>query len=655
MKSKNKFLNQILCVLLCCSLLLSSAAAFSEVFKSALALEQEGTEPDFSLSEVATDEGNGTEKPVDKLDLPPSVPPLSSSGYLMIHNTSIPYRALIEDMYEDYFTEEDPVTEKTGGKVGSGSYSGSYSYTVTFTSDEPLKEAYEVTIYDEYYGSTWGCGKYLVYLADGDNKLYIDLAIGNVAKIKLPAGTSYTVEQTNAPTDQFYSGLGGWYDSDDNFVGSGTVSGTITAASSGEVRQDWYYTNLHMATLRLARFSRMPDPYGQPTAFDDGSSITFRIKLSMAPGYDIDPILEEYTASQFHIFDNITADIDGVYDLPFFSLQPDDEGYLTFELKYNEEIVIYIPEGTAYSIEELGDYRPNWYRYYPDEEAMVGPEPEFKLVILPIEEKTVDYAFDLRKDTSLIKYFCINYYAGDLTVSKKVSGTAADPEEEFEFTVTLEGTYEFAGETKTADSINGSYGDMYFEKGVAKFTLKDKESKTALDIPDGLTYKVVESNSKGYRIESTGEEGKIVVNKEAKAEFVNYKDLPEKPAESTTKPNESTTKPVESTTKPNESTTKPAESTTKPAEPTTKPVESTTKPVEPTTKPVEPTTKPVESTTKPVEPATKPIESTTAPAETAPDAPNTGDANYLSMWITLSAMSLLGLAILFPKAIRKEQ
>ena len=50
---------------------------------------------------------------------------------------------------------------------------------------------------------------------------------------------------------------------------------------------------------------------------------------------------------------------------------------------------------------------------------------------------------------------------GNLTVSKTISGNAADSTKAFDFTVTL-------GDT----SINGTYGDMSFTNGVATFTLK---------------------------------------------------------------------------------------------------------------------------------------------------------------------------------------
>lgn len=57
---------------------------------------------------------------------------------------------------------------------------------------------------------------------------------------------------------------------------------------------------------------------------------------------------------------------------------------------------------------------------------------------------------------------------GDLTVSKVVTGGAADRGTEFHFTVEL-----------SDKSINGAYGDMTFTDGAAEFTLKDGDHKTA--------------------------------------------------------------------------------------------------------------------------------------------------------------------------------
>ena len=82
----------------------------------------------------------------------------------------------------------------------------------------------------------------------------------------------------------------------------------------------------------------------------------------------------------------------------------------------------------------------------------------------------------------------------------------------FTFTVTL-----------SDDSISGTYDDVTFKNGIASFTLKHGESKTATGLPAGITYSVVESDNSGYTVTATGTEGTIVENETAIAAFTNYK------------------------------------------------------------------------------------------------------------------------------------
>lgn len=102
--------------------------------------------------------------------------------------------------------------------------------------------------------------------------------------------------------------------------------------------------------------------------------------------------------------------------------------------------------------------------------------------------------------------------AGSLVVSKTVSGSRGSTTKDFTFTVTL-------GDT----SINGEYGDMTFHDGVAVFTLKHGESKTASSLPAGIRYTVTESDNSGYTVTAAGEAGTIEADKTATAAFHNYR------------------------------------------------------------------------------------------------------------------------------------
>ncbi len=105
---------------------------------------------------------------------------------------------------------------------------------------------------------------------------------------------------------------------------------------------------------------------------------------------------------------------------------------------------------------------------------------------------------------------------GSLVVSKTVDGNAGSKDKEFTFTVTLKDT-----------SINGTYGDMAFVNGVATFTLKDGESKTATGLPNGIGYTVAEADYSpdGYVTTKSGDEGTIVGDDTLTAAFTNTRNV----------------------------------------------------------------------------------------------------------------------------------
>jgi pilin isopeptide linkage protein/LPXTG-motif cell wall-anchored protein len=88
-----------------------------------------------------------------------------------------------------------------------------------------------------------------------------------------------------------------------------------------------------------------------------------------------------------------------------------------------------------------------------------------------------------------------NKTVGDLTVNKTISGNGAVATDEFGFRVTLSDT-----------TVNGTYGDMEFINGVATFTLKGGESKTASGLLSGTEYTVEETDAKGYTSSVNGQE-----------------------------------------------------------------------------------------------------------------------------------------------------
>ena len=102
---------------------------------------------------------------------------------------------------------------------------------------------------------------------------------------------------------------------------------------------------------------------------------------------------------------------------------------------------------------------------------------------------------------------------GNLSVQKTVSGNAADTNKAFTFTVTL-----------SDNTLNGTYGEMEFKNGVATFTLKHNESKSATGLPVGISYMVTESDNEGYTVEAQNASGSIIENETISASFTNTKD-----------------------------------------------------------------------------------------------------------------------------------
>lgn len=119
-----------------------------------------------------------------------------------------------------------------------------------------------------------------------------------------------------------------------------------------------------------------------------------------------------------------------------------------------------------------------------------------------------------------------NTRKGDLRVEKEVTGSDGQRNRDFTFTVTLDDA-----------TIQGTYGDMTFEDGVATFTLRHGQSATAEDLPAGLGYTVVEreANTNRYRTTYTGETGTIPAGDTAVAHVENrrnrqtYPDYTEEP------------------------------------------------------------------------------------------------------------------------------
>ena len=143
-------------------------------------------------------------------------------------------------------------------------------------------------------------------------------------------------------------------------------------------------------------------------------------------------------------------------------------------------------------------------------------------------EETLPSGYEDRYDVAYDQenFTVTNTRAGDLRVEKEVTGSDGQRSRDFTFTVTLDDA-----------TIQGTYGDMTFEDGVATFTLRHGQSATAEDLPAGIGYTVVEheANTNRYRTTYTGETGTIPAGDTAVAHVENrrnrqtYPDYTEEP------------------------------------------------------------------------------------------------------------------------------
>ena len=193
----------------------------------------------------------------------------------------------------------------------------------------------------------------------------------------------------------------------------------------------------------------------------------------------------------------------------------DGKGQLSF--KAGEKVMIYnLPEGATYTITEAKDtyYGVKEINVTGSGEAMTDLESGKVTGTIAVEGNVTDSG--QKQPSNSIQYVNAKRGTGGLTVTKEVTGTHGNKEQEFHFTVTLE--------DKT---FSGTYGDMEFTGGVATFTLKHGESATATGLPAGVTYKVTESEADqdGYVTTQKGAEGTIPEGETVTASFTNTKEV----------------------------------------------------------------------------------------------------------------------------------
>lgn len=118
--------------------------------------------------------------------------------------------------------------------------------------------------------------------------------------------------------------------------------------------------------------------------------------------------------------------------------------------------------------------------------------------------------------------------SGGLKVTKKVEGNEGETKRDWEF--------EVHAEASSGDLLTGSYGDLDFEDGIARFTLKSGDFKGIPSLPEGTKYTVTEKGAgeDGYTTTITeggsgtsGEAdgmGEIIADATGELTFTNCKD-----------------------------------------------------------------------------------------------------------------------------------
>ncbi|MCR0570449.1 InlB B-repeat-containing protein [[Clostridium] innocuum] len=176
------------------------------------------------------------------------------------------------------------------------------------------------------------------------------------------------------------------------------------------------------------------------------------------------------------------------------------------------------------SYDLAGGISPDGIEKYDDEVIKIGKTHMVKTAPMKDGYKFIGWKYkdkvyqpgdsiEVKAQTASMKLIA-EWKGGNLTISNLVDGTKGDTKKDFHFRVYLQDT-----------KINGLFGDISFKSGVSdEFTLKHGERKSAINLPLGTAYEVVEveSNQDGYITTSKGAKGKITTNAST-VEFLNTK------------------------------------------------------------------------------------------------------------------------------------
>lgn len=300
---------------------------------------------------------------------------------------------------------------------------------------------------------------------NSDGKATISLRHGQKITIKgIPANVTYTVTEDEA----------------DGYVttpGNGTASGTIEDDNTATAE----FTNTKNVYQRLTVEKTVEGTDG-----DKKKAWEFTIELKNADGMALNGN-----------FDYKGESIEGVDQPTGGTLTFGNDGKATIRLKHGQKITIEnIPVNVTYTVTETE----------ADDDGYVTTPGG---TIIGTIKAGTDATASFTNSKTILR--------GGLTVTKKVAGNAGETDREWNFTVTL-----------SDKGISGTYDGMSFKDGVATFTLKHGEQKTARGLPAGIDYFVSEAEASryGYTTRATGASGQIPAEGTATAAFTNMKSIP---------------------------------------------------------------------------------------------------------------------------------
>ncbi len=185
----------------------------------------------------------------------------------------------------------------------------------------------------------------------------------------------------------------------------------------------------------------------------------------------------------------------------------------TIKLKSGDSITIKgIPEGTKYVVKELSSNTDGYTT------TITG---------------TSEGALKAGVPTSEVLFKNAKYSRHSLSIAKEVVGYAADKTKEWDFTIKLtstldniEGEYPYVGGHTTSDVEAPANGVLKITDGIGHVKLKHGQMITLNNLPEGLSYEIVETeaNQNGYVTTITGKDkGKLPDDESQTITFTNTK------------------------------------------------------------------------------------------------------------------------------------